>query len=292
MEVVNIYKEAKLTPSERDVKKITTALNKALTNLTGRKNQKKITQEEYDIKSAQLKSLIEELKTNPSILEQHAREYMNEFRAEIMKSARIHLVKDNKEITAGGIDEVSKKFKSKGFSPQDILSILGVKIETQQDDDTSDGEEDIGPELDASKFNEINKRLEKIGKRTLYEFLGLNENVQHEIFAATIQKKAAYFSKLTQHTTESTESHHLLQTIADFCNKPELRKAYDNSLSIQGFEDAKQMIQGLARAKTTFITNDKYNILLEECTRKGLAETLSRRLINRELRKNNIKFDD
>ena len=125
---LNIFKEAKLSPSETDKKKIIDGLNKRIKNLVGQRNQKIISKEECDEMQSYLKALIDEIESNPGIIAKHAKQYLDSFRKEIMDFASILIDGETKEITQEALDAVVKKFKSKGFTDKDLLDILGVKV--------------------------------------------------------------------------------------------------------------------------------------------------------------------
>ena len=165
---LNIFKEAKLSPSETDKKKIIDGLNKRIKNLVGQRNQKIISKEECDEMQSYLKALIDEIESNPGIIAKHAKQYLDSFRKEIMDFASILIDGETKEITQEALDAVVKKFKSKGFTDKDLLDILGVKVRTKGTvvEDAGDEDQD-GPTLDATLMKNINTSLEKLKYRNV-----------------------------------------------------------------------------------------------------------------------------
>ena len=290
---LNIFKEAKLSPSETDKKKIIDGLNKRIKNLVGQRNQKIISKEECDEMQSYLKALIDEIESNPGIIAKHAKQYLDSFRKEIMDFASILIDGETKEITQEALDAVVKKFKSKGFTDKDLLDILGVKVRTKGTVVEDDGDEDQdGPTLDATLMKNINTSLEKLKYRNVYHFLGLKESVDQKTFADTIMARFDVSARKTTHTDMETVAHHLLQKILELAKDPDARKRYDTSLSQQGFNDVKEQIAALAVAKFGFVDGKRYKALLESCLKNGLGEPRARKLINKELKRVGISFDD
>lgn len=289
---LNIFKEAKLSPSETDKKKIIDGLNKRIKNLVGQRNQKLISKEECDEMQAYIKALIDEIQSNPSVIAKHAKQYLDSFRKEIMDFASILIDGETKEITQEALDAVVKKFKSKGFTDKDLLDILGVKLRTKGTvvEDTADDED--GPTLDPTLMKNINTSLAKLNCRNIYYFLGLKENVDQKTFSDTIMAKFDVSARKTTHTDTETVAHHLLQKILELAKDPDARKRYDTSLSQQGFNDVKEQIAALAVAKFGFVDGKRYRQLLEACLKNGLGEPRARKLINKELKRVGISFDD
>lgn len=289
----NIYKVSKLSPSERDVRKIVAALTKEKSNLVGKKNRKLITADEFKELNDFITSAIASLNADPKFAESHAREIFNEMQIEVRRFAEPLINKASMEITAEALTQLERRYKSKGLTSADIQSMLGVSVRKaaateQVDDDDDDGVK----ELEKARMDPINRRLSELGFRSIYHYLGVSQDVPQSRFSSLLKSKYQDSTNDTNRTARKDVEHHLLGSVQDMANDESIRKSYDKALRNQGFETTADQMSILASAGQLFIDPDRYRTLLESCLRSGLDEKLARSLMARKARQLGMTFDD
>ena len=288
----NIYKISKLSPSERDAKKIIAALTKEKNNLVGKKNRKLITADEFKELNDFITSAIASLNSDPRYAESHAREIFNEMQIEVRRFAEPLINKASMEITAEALAQLERRYKAKGLTSSDIQSMLGVKVRSAAAKEEIKDDDDGVKELEKARMDPINRRLSELGFRSLYHYLGVSQDIPQAKFSALLKSKYQDSTNDTNRTARKDIEHHLLGSVQDMANDENIRKSYDKALRNQGFETTADQMSILASAGQLFIDPERYRTLLESCLRSGLDEKLARSLMARKARQLGMTFDD
>lgn len=287
----NIFIISKVSPSERDPKKIIAALKKEQTNLVGKRNRKMVTPEQFAEINDFLKLAIERVQNEPSYIASQAEEVFQGLKTEVCDFANTFVDKRTMEIDADALAAVERKFKSKGLSGKDILSIIGAKVRTAGP--TVKPVQDDGVKaLPKARMDTINGYLSKLGLKSIYQFLGIPATAPHTQFCRVLEEKTRADSIDVQRTPEKDTAHHLMIAIQDFIADQNLRKGYDKALREAGFDSVSEKMMLMASINKKFITPDLYRQFLDECTRKGLDKAFAQGLIAAKAQELGMQYDD
>lgn len=168
-------------------------------------------------------------------------------------------------------EEVSQLRKEFGDILTEAQIRAAIKVPIKKNEQAN---RPVRPNLELSTAKDIQRKLENLGKNTLYDFLGMGSNTENRLLVEraknlydSIQRKA---SKTPQDTLTSELSGHCL---ALFANDAE-RAKYDETLRLQAYEVIKANADTMA-AVSKQLEGSQINLLLEQAREKGLdiAET-------------------
>ncbi|MDE5795495.1 MAG: zinc ribbon domain-containing protein [Muribaculaceae bacterium] len=287
----NIFTLSKVSPSERDPKKIVAALKKEQTNLTGKRNRRMITPEQYTEINDFITQAIDRVQNEPSYIASQADEILQELKSEVCDFANTFVDKRTMEIDADALTAVERKFKSKGLSAKDILNIIGAKVRTSGPVVKPVHDDGVKP-LPKARMDAINSYLKKLGLLNIYQFLGIPADADHTRFSQVLTTKTRADSVDVQRTPAKDIAHHLMSAIQDFISDQNLRKGYDKALREAGFDSVGEKMTMMASINRKFIAPDLYKQLLDECTRNGLELALAQGLIAAKAQELGMQYDD
>ncbi|MDE5877252.1 MAG: zinc ribbon domain-containing protein [Muribaculaceae bacterium] len=287
----NIFTLSKVSPSERDLKKIVAALKKEQTNLTGKRNRRMITPEQYTEINDFITQAIDRVQNEPSYITSQADEILQELKSEVCDFANTFVDKRTMEIDADALTAVERKFKSKGLSANDILNIIGAKVRTAAPVAKPVHDDGVKP-LPKARMDAINSYLKKLGLLNIYQFLGIPADADHARFSQVLTTKTRADSVDVQRTPAKDVAHHLMSAIQDFISDQNLRKGYDKALREAGFDSVGEKMTMMASINRKFIAPDLYKELLDECTRNGLELALAQGLIAAKAQELGMQYDD
>lgn len=287
----NIFTLSKISPSERDPKKIMAALKKEQTNLVGKRNRKMVTPEQFAEINDFITQAMARVQSEPSYITSQADEVLQGLKTEVCEFANTFVDKRTMEIDAEALAAVERKFKSKGLSANDILSIIGAKVRTAKPIVKPVDDDGVKP-LPKARMDAINGYLKRLGLMNIYQFLGIPANAPHSQFSKVLEEKTRADSVDVQRTEAKDYAHHLMIAIQDFIADQNLRKGYDKSLREAGFDSVAEKMTMMASINKKFIAPDLYKDFLEECTKNGLDRALAQGLIAAKAQELGMQYDD
>lgn len=287
----NIFTLSKISPSERDPKKIVAALKKEQTNLMGKRNRKMVTPEQFSEINDFLTRAIARVQSEPSYITSQAGEVLQQVKSEVCNFANTFIDKRSMEIDADALAVVERKFKSKGLSSKDILDIIGAKVRQAAPVVAPVNDDGIKP-LPKARMDAINGFLKKLELLNIYQFLGIPADADHARFSKILESKTRADSVDVQRTPAKDVAHHLMASIQDFISDPNLRKGYDKALREAGFDSVGEKMTMMASINKKFIAPDLYKDFLDECTRNGLTLSLAQGLIAAKAQELGMQYDD
>lgn len=234
-------------------------------------------------KIAFFKRIRDDINANPTLIAEHASLY-----AEIVKREKIEQEKEIRREAAifvvnGFIEEKSLKeivAKNNMFTEAEILKIIGAQIKRKRSFSYKD--DPSVQELPATIYRQITADLEKQGKKSLYDFLGLRPNADTD----TIVRTATRIYNENQNRLASSakvEINNLVGHCRSLLGDPAKRRSYDKTLSNAGFLPVRDKIM-----RMSIINPEQYKALLEECTRAGIPRDKAEYLIYQTAEAKNI----
>lgn len=214
------------------------------------------------------------MQNEPSYIASQADKILQELKSEVCDFANTFVDKRTMEIDADALTAVERKFKSKGLSAKDILSIIGAKVRTSGPVVKPVHDDGVKP-LPKARMDAINSYLKKLGLLNIYQFLGIPADTDHTRFSQVLTTKTRADSVDVQRTPAKDIAHHLMSAIQDFISDQNLRKGYDKALREAGFDSVGEKMTMMASINRKFIAPDLYKQLLDECTRNGLELALA-----------------
>ena len=264
----NCYQVLGLAPTERDSQTIIDAANAMIGKLNNSPNQSK--RLEYQALVNQISIFKNELKTNPQILNDHAKSFAiirekekEEQKQGILTQGKISM---NKEIDQAGLDLLIKRFNL--FTENEILRVLNA---TKKKEETSNYKDDGIQELTQSTFNEINKNLKILNKKDLYDFLDLNPSSTSKTITDKHQELYDAYNLETNKTPEVTATGILCSHIISVLCDAKKRESYHKSIENLVFTDIYSQIDFATTSKKS-ITPDEYKSLIADCAKKNISE--------------------
>ena len=191
---INIYAELspELSSDVTDLKQVLKAIDAKIVWYNRRINNPKY-KTQVPIKVKMLNALKEQITENPAIIRQHAVAYAEIAREQQAERERLIRRKGALFVSGGMIPQANLKqlAKESGMSEAEILKLLGVKVKTKR---TFSYKDDGIPELDRSDMNAIAEQLKILGKKDLYEFLGVSPGMALAEIMKSVDNKAAWVS--------------------------------------------------------------------------------------------------
>ena len=264
----NYYILLELDPSVRDINVIKSTAktkisewNKAVNN----PNKKFLVAE----KVALYKKIIKDMEEYPECLKEHAAAYKiikekekQEAEKAIREASKVLVI--NGEIHGNDLNSLKKKYTQ--YTENEILKILGARIKQKKVFKYAD---DGVKELELSLFKDIVKNLEVIGKKDLYDFLGLKKTSSSKELEARRVIIYTNNSKNANKDSAVTATGILCGLCKSIFSDEEKRKSYNKTLDNIVFADIKSKIDS-ATGTIKIINPDQYKILLSDCAAKGI----------------------
>lgn len=239
-----------------------------------------------------IKILEAELKVNPNMLSEHKKMF-----GEVQKEKRKTQEKALREdamifVINGEIDEIHLNALQKRnslFSTEEILEILGARIKVRKR--PKSGSTEKGNIIDRFIYKTIVEELKAIGKKDLYDFVGLkhsatipeikasNEKIYSELVTGSINREGYNSTK------------NLTGIVKTWLYTEDKRADYDKTLNNEAFQSVANKIDQIA-STGKIIQPEQYKMLVEECTRKGMEFERAEGLIYDYAESKNITIVD
>lgn len=266
----NYYILLELDPSVRDINIIKSTAKAKISEWNKAVNNPKKKFLVAD-KVALYNKIIKDIEGNPECLKEHAAAYRTikekqkqEAEKAIREAAKVLII--NGEIHESDLKILTKEHTQ--YTENEILKILGAKIKQKKVFKyTDDGIKELLP----SVFKDISKNLEVIGKKDLYDFLGLKRTSSSKELEAKRADIYAINSKNANKDNIVTATGALCGICQSIFNDEEKRKNYNKTLDNLVFVDIKAKIDSATRT-IKIINPDQYKILLSDCAAKGISK--------------------
>lgn len=239
-----------------------------------------------------IKILEAELKANPNMLSEHKKMF-----GDVQKEKRKTQEKALREdamifVINGEIDEIHLNALQKRnslFSTEEILEILGARIKARKR--PKPGSTEKGNIIDRFIYKTIVEELKSIGKKDLYDFVGLkhsatipeikasNEKIYSELVTGSINREGYNSIK------------NLTGIVKTWLYTEDKRADYDKTLNNEAFQSVANKIDQIA-STGKIIQPEQYKMLVEECTRKGMEFERAEGLIYDYAESKNITIVD
>lgn len=291
-EITNLYEELEeeLNVSQTDVDIVLKAIDEKI-----KWYGKKVNTPKYKaivpIKTKALNNLKAQISDNPDVIKQHAAAY-----AEIARQKQIEREKTIREkgnffvrdgmIAQQNLTQLANETK---LSESEILKLLGAKVKqkkifTYKDDGVQ--------ELESGKMKKIAEELKFLGKKHIYDFLGVSPSSPLEQISNAIKSK---FERITGNINKTDPILNATDRLIKLCSpifKDEVsRKSYDKALENEGFDSVREAIE-MMKFGSKYISPSQYKQLLDTCTQNGITKDKAEYLIYTTAEKAGIDIDE
>ena len=291
-EITNLYEELEeeLNVGQTDVDIVLKAIDEKIIWYG-----KKINNPQYKaivpIKTKALKFLKAQISDNPDVIKQHAAAY-----AEIARQKQIEREKNIRErgkffvrdgmIAQQNLTQLANETK---LSESEILKLLGAKVKqkrifTYKDDGIQ--------ELESEKMKQIAKQLSILGKKHIYDFLGVSPSSPLEQVSNAVKNKFKWVtgnSNKTDPIVNATDG--LIKLCAPIFKDEKSRRSYDKAIENEGFSSVRKAIE-MMKFGTKYISPSQYKQLLDTCTQNGITKDKAEYLIYTTAEKAGIDIDE
>lgn len=290
---INIYAELspELSSDVTDLKQVLKAIDAKIVWYNRRINNPKY-KTQVPIKVKMLNALKEQITENPAIIRQHAVAYAEIAREQQAERERLIRRKGALFVSGGMIPQANLKqlAKESGMSEAEILKLLGVKVKTKR---TFSYKDDGIPELDRSDMNAIAEQLKILGKKDLYEFLGVSPGMALAEIMKSVDNKAAWVSGNSNKTDVRVNATSALVKSCIFVFRDDKnRRSYEKALENAGFVEVRSTIAMFKTGGSRLILPDQYRKLLDMCTRNGIPKEKAEAMIHIEAEKIGVEVED
>ena len=291
-EITNLYEELEeeLNVSQTDVDIVLKAIDEKI-----KWYGKKVNIPKYKaivpIKTKALNNLKAQISDNPDVIKQHAAAY-----AEIARQKQIEREKTIREkgnffvrdgmIAQQNLTQLANETK---LSESEILKLLGAKVKqkkifTYKDDGVQ--------ELESGKMKNIAAELKFLGKKHIYDFLGVSPSSPLEQISNAIKSK---FERITGNINKTDPILNATDRLIKLCSpifKDEVsRKSYDKAIENEGFSSVREAIE-MMKFGSKYISPSQYKQLLDTCTQNGITKDKAEYLIYTTAEKAGIDIDE
>lgn len=291
-EITNLYEELEeeLNVSQTDVDIVLNAIDEKI-----KWYGKKINNPKYKaivpIKTKALKFLKGQISDNPDVIKQHAAAY-----AEIARQKQIEREKNIREkgnffvrdgmIAQENLTQLANETK---LSESEILTLLGAKVKqkrifTYKDDGIQ--------ELDPEKMKQIAENLRILGKKHIYDFLGVSPSSPLEQVSNAVSSKFKWVtdnSNKTDPIVNATDG--LIKLCTPIFKDEKSRRSYDKAIENEGFSSVREAIE-MMKFGSKYISPAQYKQLLDTCTQNGITKDKAEYLIYTTAEKAGIDIDE
>lgn len=291
-EITNLYEEleVELNVSQTDVDIVLKAIDEKI-KWYGKKVNIPRYKAIVPIKTKALNNLKAQILDNPDVIKQHAAAY-----AEIARQKQIEREKTIREkgnffvrdgmIAQQNLTQLANETK---LSESEILKLLGAKVKqkkifTYKDDGVQ--------ELESGKMKKIADELKFLGKKHIYDFLGVSPSSPLEQISNAIKSK---FERITGNINKTDPILNATDRLIKLCSpifKDEVsRKSYDKALENEGFDSVREAIE-MMKFGSKYISPSQYKQLLDTCTQNGITKDKAEYLIYTTAEKAGIDIDE
>ena len=291
-EITNLYEELEeeLNVSQTDVDIVLKAIDEKI-----KWYGKKINNPKYKaivpIKTKALKFLKTQISDTPDIIKQHAAAY-----AEIARQKQIEREKNIRErgnffvrdgmIAQQNLTQLANETK---LSESEILKLLGAKVKqkrifTYKDDGIQ--------ELESEKMKQIAEKLSILGKKHIYDFLGVSPSSPLEQVSNAVSSKFKWVtgnSNKTDPIVNATDG--LIKLCTPIFKDEKNRRSYDKAIENEGFSSVREAIE-MMKFGSKYISPSQYKQLLDTCTQNGITKDKAEYLIYTTAEKAGIDIDE
>lgn len=292
-EIINLYDELdeELNLNQTDVDSVLKAIDEKKIWYN-----KKIKNPKYKaivpIKIKALNGLKTQISENPDIIKQHAAAYKEIIRLRQQESVKF--IKDKKTlfvrdgmIAQQNLTQLANETK---LSESDILRLLEAKVKqkkifTYKDDGIQ--------ELDSGKMKQIAEKLSILGKKHIYDFLGVSPKSSLEQVSTAASAKFKWVtgnSNKTDPIVNATDG--LIKLCVPIFKDEKSRRSYDKAFENEGFANVRNDIKMMGEGGTKYISPDQYKHLLNTCTRNGITKDKAEYLIYTTAENAGIEVDE
>ncbi len=291
-EITNLYEELEeeLNVSQTDVDIVLKAIDDKIIWY-----RKKINNPRYKaivpIKTKALSNLKAQISDNPDVIKQHAAAY-----AEIARQKQIEREKNIREkgnffvrdgmIAQQNLTQLANETK---LSESEILKLLGAKVKqkrifTYKDDGIQ--------ELESEKMKQIAEKLRILGKKHIYDFLGVSPSAPLEQISNAVSSKFKWVtgnSNKTDPIVNATDG--LIKLCTPIFKDEKSRRSYDKAIENEGFSSVREAIE-MMKFGSKYISPSQYKQLLDTCTQNGITKDKAEYLIYTTAEKAGIDIDE
>ena len=291
-EIGNLYEELEeeLNVTQTDVDSVLKAIDEKI-----KWYGKKINNPKYKaivpIKTKALKSLKTQISENPDVIKQHAAAYAEIARQKQIEREKTIREKGNLFVRDGMIAQqnLTQLANETKLSESEILKLLGAKVKqkkifTYKDDGVQ--------ELEPGKMKQIAEKLSILGKKHIYDFLGVPPNSPLEQVSSAAKAKFTWVtgnSNKTDPIVNATDG--LIKLCTPIFKDEKSRRSYDKALENEGFASVREAIE-MMKAGTKYISPSQYKQLLDTCTQNGITKDKAEYLIYTTAEKAGIDVDE
>lgn len=291
-EIGNLYEELEeeLNVNQTDVDSVLKAIDEKI-----KWYGKKINNPKYKaivpIKTKALKSLKTQISENPDVIKQHAAAYAEIARQKQIEREKTIREKGNLFVRDGMIAQqnLTQLANETKLSESEILKLLGAKVKqkkifTYKDDGVQ--------ELEPGKMKQIAEKLSILGKKHIYDFLGVPSNSPLEQVSSAAKAKFTWVtgnSNKTDPIVNATDG--LIKLCTPIFKDEKSRRSYDKALENEGFASVREAIE-MMKVGTKYISPSQYKQLLDTCTQNGITKDKAEYLIYTTAEKAGIDVDE
>lgn len=291
-EITNLYEELEgvLNVSQTNVDAVLNAIDEKI-----KWYGKKVNNPKYKaivpLKTKALRNLKAQILENSDVINQHAAAYAEIARQKQMEREKTIREKGSLFVRDGIIAQqnLTQLANETKLSESEILKLLGAKVKQKKafsykDDDVQ--------ELDPVKMKQITEKLNILGKKHIYEFLGVSPNSSLEQVSSAANAKFKWVtsnSNKTDPIVNATDG--LIKLCTPILKDEKSRRSYDKALENEGFSSIREAIE-MMKAGTKYISPSQYKQLLDTCTQNGISKDKAEYLIYTTADKAGIDVDE
>lgn len=290
--ITNLYEELEeeLNVSQTDVDIVLKAIDEKI-----KWYGKKVNIPKYKaivpIKTKALNNLKAQISDNPDVIKQHAAAYAEIARQKQIEREKTIREKGNLFVRDGMIaqENLTQLANETKLSESEILKLLGAKVKqkrifTYKDDGIQ--------ELDSEKMKQIAEKLRILGKKHIYDFLGVSPSAPLEQVSNAVSSKFKWVtgnSNKTDPIVNATDG--LVKLCTPIFKDEKSRRSYDKAIENEGFSSVREAIE-MMKFGSKYISPSQYKQLLDTCTQNGITKDKAEYLIYTTAEKAGIDIDE
>lgn len=220
--------------------------------------------------------VLKDIEADPKVIDRHARAY-----GEVARKQREEREKELRErgkmLVTGGLiskeqlDVLENAFKTY-FTRDEILRILGAREKAKRTFTWSPppGYDSI-PEVDSTTMGNIQRDLDKLRKKSLYDVLSLPQNTTAAAINAAIDREYNRGSMMSVSNPEKVPLTNLIGHCRTQLADPDKRRSYDKSVGNTAFAPVRDAIATIAKGSTRVIDGTQLAQMLQTCIGGGMS---------------------
>ena len=187
------------------------------------------------------------------------------------------------------LDRLAQKFEGVLTRQQIEARLRSAGVEIEEDEEAAAGTEEEPAELDRQVAREIRRRLDLLGLRDLYEFLGLPAGSRPEALRARAAQVYPENRRLGRHDGVATAQNDLASYCEPVFATEATKAAYDRYLTVEVMERLGERIE-LAGADG-LLTREEMDALVRKAAELGVHEAAARAYLESVARERGWKID-